>query len=74
MDNLFLINPNASLLNIQDAINERLTHLKSITYCLLIANSELESKASYGAISAIDYLIHELSFLYEWAESKRFHY
>jgi hypothetical protein len=64
MDNVFILNPLATTFDIQAAIHQRLTQLKSIINCLLISNLELGDSSSYGIIWSMDNLLSELDILY----------
>lgn len=58
MDNIFVINPSVTALDLRNAVSERLIKARSITaYLLNDDNYKLNYSLSYGAILAInDYL------------------
>jgi hypothetical protein len=66
MDNIFVLNPSATVLNIRDAIDERLIKAKSIATCLLSQDSthyESSYTLLHGAIWAIDDYLDEIEYL-----------
>lgn len=65
MDNIFILNPTATTLDIQEAIHQRLTQLKSVVNCLLVNNQELGVYGSFGIIWSIDNLVNQLDVLCE---------
>lgn len=69
MTKIFIINPAAIRANLQDAIDERITKIKSITASLLLADETcLDYQTMYGTIWAIDGLLDEVDALYQRLE------
>ena len=66
MDSIFTLKPFATVLELKDAIDERLIKAKAITGCLLSQDYDLhESNHAIfnGAVWAIDGFIEEIEFL-----------
>lgn len=66
MEKTFVLNPALSLLNIKDAIDERLSKIKGILNCLMFANiqeEELDVDSTYHALWAMDGFLEEISCL-----------
>lgn len=68
MDTLFFLSPTATLLDLQDGIDERIRKVKAILYCLMFAtenikNEELGNNSAYYALWAIDNYIDEINCL-----------
>lgn len=66
MDNIFILNPSVTILNIKDAIDERLTKARAIANCLLTQDcNHYESNNSilHGAIWTIDDYLSEIECL-----------
>ncbi|MGD9152155.1 MAG: hypothetical protein PVG30_00645 [Gammaproteobacteria bacterium] len=68
MDNTFILNPSATILNLRDAIDERLMKAKSIATCLL-SQDQTHYASSYaplhGAIWAINDYLDEIEYFEE---------
>jgi len=68
METIFVLNPSVSVLNIKDAIHERLSKAASVTSCLLACKggqASLSDQLMYGAIWAIDGYLQDIDGLYE---------
>lgn len=67
MEKTFVLNPTLNLLNIKDAIDERLSKIKGILNCLMFANlqneEELDNDSTYHALWAMDGFLEEISCL-----------
>lgn len=66
MEKIFVLNPNLNLLNIKDAIEERLNKMKGILNCLMFANiqdEELDCDTTYHALWAMDGFLDEINYL-----------
>lgn len=63
MQNAFILNPNLNKFNSQDAIFQRITQVRSIVNCLLIANEEVDYFTRYGVLWSIDCLLEDLNTL-----------
>jgi hypothetical protein len=71
MDNIFIFNLSADKLDIIDAINERITKIKTLTACLLFAcynKDELDNETVCGVAWTIEDFIKELELLHEQRE------
>ena len=66
MDNIFILNPSITILNLKDAIDERLIKARAIASCLLSQDNghhEPSYNALHGAIWAIDDYLDEIEHL-----------
>lgn len=69
MNNAFQLNPQASDIDIQDAIDERLVKMEAVFNCLLAAReakSELNSCVIYDVIWTICDFLDEVNLLRNW--------
>lgn len=69
MEKYFIVNPQATSLNIQDAIDEKLDKIRGILNCLIFAieftqeDQELDSSSAYHTLWAIDGFLEEINCL-----------
>lgn len=66
MDNIFILNPSVTTLNLKNAIDERLLKAKAIAACLLsqdYAHHKPNNSSILGAIWAIDEYLDEIEYL-----------
>ena len=63
MDNIFVLSPLVTNLNLKDAIDERLIKAQAITSCLLTQDhncNEPDNSSLYGAIWVVDDYLSEI--------------
>ena len=63
MDNIFIINPSATISALKNAVEERLIKVRAITSCLLCQDHSYRAASSstlHGTIWAIDNYIDEI--------------
>jgi hypothetical protein len=68
MDNTFIINPSADLLDIKDELNEKLTAAQAITTCLLLNScneSRLCDELHNNVLAAIESLLNDIIALFK---------
>ena len=73
MDDIFIINPNANILEMRDAVDDRLNKAQAVVDCLLAGNSggdiELRDKIICKAIWAIKDYLSEIELLLRGLET-----
>ncbi len=66
MDNTFILNPSVTNLDLQDAIDERLTKIEAVTNCLMATRdsfAEPSHKTIYDLIWLVDDYLDEIRLL-----------
>ena len=66
MDNIFILNPSVTDLDLKDAIDESFLKIKAITVCLLATRdgiNELDQETMYNLIWLVDDYLDEIDLL-----------
>ena len=71
MENLFILNPNSSCLDLKDALYVKIQKSKAVLTCIMFAvqfirgEVELDNNTLYHALWAVDDYLEELGLLFE---------
>ncbi len=65
MNQPFVINPSIDIVEIKDAIYQRITQARSMNTCLLAVDTEIEENTRNGILMAMDSSLEELDKLIE---------